>query len=353
MIRNVAIFVAAAMLSLHAVQASGIFGSRPDFKDDAEEIKIRLEIVPAGKEPGFGQIDASEYEEFLSRVSRMKQLRRLSVTFLKVPHADFVFPIERLSGLTNLNSLAIKNFTTNSVKVTSLSVCKKMPLKELSVMYVEDVAEMDSIREFKGLEDLSCTSDEMFRCAPSGLRFLGIEDAEVKGSLELRRFYQLETLSLHHVKCSSIEGLGSLSCLESLTLCRMPVKNLSDIKSCVRLKTLYVVNCMDFDGKFDVADLNGFPLEDVEFINYPLSRIHGLGECPLERLSIEGTEIKSVDDICRLPRLKFLSVKSEKIHLKGFENKEHMKELFPKLENLTLTYFDSADSEIKFQDIDF
>lgn len=353
MIRKVAIFVAAAMLSLHAVQASGIFGSRPDFKDDAEEIKIRLEIVPAGKEPGFGQIDSSEYEEFLSRVSRMKHLRRLSVTFLKVPHADFVFPVERLSGLTNLNSLAIENSATNSVKVTSLSVCKKMPLKELSVMYVEDVAEMDSIRELKGLEDLCCTSEEMFRFAPSGLRALDFESAEVSGSLELKRFRQLKSLCLHDVKCSSIQGLGSLTDLERLTLCRMPVKNLSEIKSCTRLKSFEVRHCWDFDEKFGVEDLKGHPLEYLVLEKCPLSRIQGLEECPLEILVIDGAQIKSVDDICRLPKLKFLSVNSEKIHLKGFESKEHLKELFPKLENLTLTYFDSADSEIKFQDIDF
>lgn len=350
MIRKI-IFICVALICKQDTLASVVMGSRPDFKDDADEVRVRLEIIPSGQKTGYGEIDPSGYEEFLTRISRMKQLRSLSVSFVRVPNAGFVFPIERLTGLTNLNCLAIFNHGTNPVKVTSIALCKAMPLKELDLRYVE-VGGEDSVRDFKRLESLSCSSGDLFRFAPSGLRSLAIENAEVKGELELSRFYQLETLQLINVKCSSIQGLSSLNCLESLFIYGIPVGNLSEIKSCARLKSLVINDCMNFDDKFDIANLKSLPLKDVEIRNCPLSRIQGLEKCPLENLWIDGTGIQSLNDICSLPKLKFLDIASDKIHLKGFEDIEHVKELFPNLERMTLKYYDSVDKEIKIEDID-
>lgn len=330
MMRSMVIFACAVVLNKYAVLASVLLGGGLDFKDDAKEVNVRLDIVSSGKHLDFGEIDCAGYEMLLSRVSQMRHLHSLSIIFLTVPYDGFVFECERLSGLTNLNSLMISNYGTNSVRVTSISACKEMPLKELLLKYV-DVDGANVISEFQRLEDLYCTTEELFRRAPSGLRVLYVEDAKFKGDVDLNRFSMIETLGLLNVKCASIQGLSSLTALKSLQLVGVPAKNLSDMKLCSRLKSLEICNCREFDGKFNVADFKSLPLENLVLENVPLNRIQGLEDCPLKNLRIDGEGIESINNICRLPNLERLDVANTRIH---FVDMEHVKERFPKLENL-------------------
>ena len=337
MTRNIAIFICAVILNKSAVLACGMIRDGLDFKDDAKEVTVRLNIVSHKEHLGFGEIDCAMYEKFLSRISQMRHLQSLRIFFRNVPYDGLIFDCERLAGLTNLNTLVIEsyyNYGTNSVSVSSLSVCKQMPLKELSLCNV-NVDDVNVISKFERLEELHCTTEELFRCAPSGLRVLRVYNAEFKGDVDLNRFSRMESLSLFDVKCASIQGLSSLTALESLDLIGVPVKNVSDIKVCPRLKYLRICNCREFDGMLNLADFKDVPLEDLHLENVPLRCIQSLEDSPLESLIINGAEIESINDICRLPNLKELNVVNTKIR---FVDKEHVKERFPKLERLWYFY---------------
>ena len=329
--RSIMIFACAVVLNNYAALASFVLPGGLDFKDDAKEINARLEIVSKGKQLEFGEIDCAGYELLLSRVSQMRHLQGLNLIFQKVPYDGFVVECERLAGLTNLTSLSISSYASNSVRVSSISVCKRMPLKELGLMYVY-VDGAAVVGEFTRLEDLSCTTEELVRCAPSGLKALWVEKAKFKGEVDLSRFRKMESLCLCNVKCKSIRGLGSLTELEWLQLVGMPMKNLSDMKSCSRLRSLEICNCREFDEKFEVADFKCFPLECLALENVPVKCIRGLENCPLKDLRIDGVAIESMDDICRLPNLERLDLTTTKIRL---VDKEQVKDRFPKLESLT------------------
>ena len=62
MIRKI-IFICVALICKQDTLASVVMGSRPDFKDDADEVRVRLEIIPSGQKTGYGEIDPSGYED--------------------------------------------------------------------------------------------------------------------------------------------------------------------------------------------------------------------------------------------------------------------------------------------------
>ena len=95
--------------------------------------------------------------------------------------------------------------------------------------------------------------------------------------------------------------------------------NLSDMKSCSRLRSLEICNCREFDEKFEVADFKCFPLECLVLENVPVKCIRGLENCPLKDLQIDGVAIERMDDICRLPNLERLDPTTTKIRFAPYK----------------------------------
>lgn len=318
-----------------AASASCLLGGGLDFKDDATAVDVRLDIVGHGRRLEFGNIDEAGYRSVLARLTRMKQLRKLSVAFLDVPDGGAVFPAGALEGLSNLTSVVIGNFGTNPVKVTSIAVWKNLPIEELGLNYLE-VEDAGQISKFKRLESLHCTSGEMFRSAPDSLRLLDLKHVNIKDGMDLGKFPLLESLHLCHVKCSSVSGMESLANLESLSLHDVRIRDFSGLKAYRKLKHLELSydKCCKCD--FNVTDLAGLPLESLVLENVPLVEIRGLEESPLIDIRVNGAAIKSLNDICRLRKLERLDIVNTKIDA---VDTKLVKERFPSL--TTLWYSDS------------
>ena len=320
---------------IYVASASYLLGDGLTFKDDATAIEVRLDISGPGRPLEFGEIDEDGYRSVLRRIALMKQLRELSVIFLNVPDGGVVFPAGTLKGLSNLTSITISNFGTNSVRVTSIATWKNLPIECLGLNYL-DVEDASLISEFKRLAELHCTTGELLRNAPSNLRLLDLKNADIRGCVDLGRFTQLECLHLCQVKCSSVRGLGALSNLESLSLHDIPIGDLTSLKACKKLKHLEVRVGKVSGYDFRVADLADLPLECVVFEDLPLVEIRGLERCPLIEMRVNGALIEKLQDICRLRKLERLDIVDTKIDV---VDKKLVKERFPSL--ATLWYSDS------------
>ena len=329
-------FVAAVSVMGYSAIASCMLGKGLDFKEDATNVNVRLSVVASSGELGFGDVDLQGYLGFLGRISRMEQLRELSIIILDSPIGGLTFPADTLEGLTNLCSLEIWNCGTNPVKLTSIGKWKKLPIRNLVLKYL-DIEGTDQTCSFPNLESLYCTSEKVLANAPDTLFTLRVEAMETQGRLSFSRFRRLTVLHLCDVKCHGIDGIEALKNLESLSLHDAGLLELSCVRACAKLKCLEISSCGRLVGNVNLACLGRLPLESMELEDLRLEEIRGLEKCPLVDLVVKGGEIGSLNGICDLPKLERLDVSETSIHV---IERDFIKKRFPNLKRLCYTDID-------------
>ena len=298
-----------------------------DFADDAKEVSVFIRVaddLPKGLSRSQSREKA---RRLLDRISRMPQLKRVSIQYYVDNDADTHFPIEVFAGLTNLSELALSGSVERPILISSLSSMKDMPVKELDLKHVR-IKEEGSFSCLKQLKRLTTDAPWMLGKVPVDLEGLSIESVAVGSFVDLSRFTKLRSLELHDFSCEGVLGVGKMSDLQSLWLCGSFDFNFDDLKGCRKLSSVSLHGGYNWIGPRDFWALSRFPLEYLDINSVPIQEIRGLEKCPLKDVVIHDCPVRDLESICDLPYVERLDVRGTCIRT---TDKDMLKRRFPRL----------------------
>ncbi|WP_405107011.1 leucine-rich repeat domain-containing protein [Paenibacillus sp. FSL K6-1217] len=229
-----------------------------------------------------------------------------------------------LLDFPNLSSLAI---TYVDESVTDLHLLSKLPLKSLSLTFVNDLGWLSSMT---GLSSLAIYHSETTDLQPlyalTGLQKLKLSYlANVKSIDFVQNMPALQTLDLENVNISSLERLAGKTSLTSLRLA-----SLSKLGSVAAVNTLTSLREFTLSGYYEEA--KALTLPGAKRVEIPTSLLSGLKAPAVTNLTLRGgngelsmaglgkfpalaeLSLWGIDDITQLgkldslPRLKTLSI---------------------------------------------
>ena len=314
-------------LGLLFVTQGSVLVLNNDFSDDAKEVSVFIRIaddLPAGQSrPGLRE----KARRLLDRISRMPQLKRVSIRCNVDNDADMHLPMEIFAGLTNLSELALCGTAERPILISSFSSMKSVPVEELKLRHVR-IKEVESLSSMKHLRRLTTDAPWVLDKVPVDLEELSIKSVAIESFVDLSRFTKLRTLELHDFSCVSVLGIEKMTNLQSLWLCGSFDLDFGELKSCRKLSSLSLLGGYNWKGLLDTWALSELPLERLYIDSVPIRELRGLEKCPLKDVEISNCPVRDLESICDLPCLERLDVRGTCIDT---IDKNTIKIRFPKL----------------------
>lgn len=298
-----------------------------DFADDAKEVSVFIRVaddLPKGLSRSQSREKA---RRLLDRISRMPQLKRVSIQYYVDNDADTHFPMEVFVGLTNLSNFALIGTIERPIQISSLSPMKDLPVEELDLERVR-IKEEGSLSCLKHLKRLTMDAPWMLGKAPVDLEVLSIKSVAVGSFVDLSRFTKLRSLELHDFSCEIVLGVGKMPDLQSLWLCGSFDLDFDELKSCRKLSSVSLLGGYNWNGPRDIRALSQLPLVRLYIDSVPIREIRGLEKCPLKDVVINDCPVRDLESICDLPYVERLDVRGTCIRT---TDKDMLKRRFPRL----------------------
>ncbi|WP_340021243.1 leucine-rich repeat domain-containing protein [Paenibacillus sp. FSL K6-1096] len=228
----------------------------------------------------------------------------------------------------NLSSLSI---TYADESVTDFHLLSKLPLKSLSLTYVND---LDWLSSMTGLSSLAIHYSEVTDLQPlyalTGLQELRLSYlTNVKSIDFVQNMPALQTLDIENLSFSSLERLAGKTSLTSLRLASL--NQLGSVKAVNSLTSLREFTLSGYYEKPDALNLPG-----VKRVEIPTSFLSGLKAPAVTSLTLRGgSGEQSMAELGRFPELAELSLREigDIIRLRALDSLSRLK---------TLSIYDSS-----------
>lgn len=233
-------------------------------------------------------------------------------------------------------------------------------VKELVVP--EDVASLDDLRYFIGLESLSisslCGSDMQFLTQMPKLESLSLVGCTATTDIleAVGTCTQLKQLDLSDCGLSTIAPLSTLENLQSLNLAENYVSDLTPLKNCADLHELNLFDNAVTDTKQFSANS---ALTVLDLSSNALQSVDGLKGCTkLEELYLSNNSLEDLSCIEEMPKLRILEASKNKLlrvdalgsclNLERIDLSDNVLETISGVEKLTkLTYLNINYNDVK------